>query len=771
MAKALRRTAMTNSPPSGSKSGAGEPPQASSNFDLLARPVQQWVWQKQWRELREIQEQAIPLLLQEGTDVIIAAATAGGKTEAAFLPLLSRVASSKRKGGGFDLIYVSPLKALINDQFRRLDELCELIGVPVHRWHGDVSAVAKAKARRAPSGVLLITPESLEALFVLRGPEIPRLFAALDCVVIDELHAMLDTERGVHLRSLLNRIEIAVGRNVRRVGLSATLGDMQLTRAYLRPGAPEKVRLLKSSSESQELKLQLRGYAVGDSATQVDSIGDENQIDSNKAIKEVAVDRAIARHLFDRLRGKQNLVFAGSRQDVERYTDLLRQMSEEARLPNEFYAHHANLARDHREFVEQRLKQAVKPTTAVCTSTLELGIDIGEVETVAQIGPPFSVASMRQRLGRSGRRAGKPAVMRMYVKERAQDANCHPLDALRLQLVQSIAMVNLLVEGWCEPPRPQALHLSTLVHQILSVIAERGGATARTLYEALCRRGPFAAVNPETFAEMLHCLGNPATSLIEQAPDGTLLLGTTGERLVEHYSFYSVFMSPEEYRVMEKGHTLGTLPILFALIPDMTIIFSGRRWRVLVVRDREKVVEVTPDASGTPPKFGGDTGDLHDHIVEYMLSIYRSNEVPPYLDAVACDLLDEGRCAFRNYGLDREAMMRVGEKETLLFPWRGTVATQSLALALVSRGLKASPRQISIEVSAAAPDVVKVLKELSMAVAPDAVELAGCMQNLLREKYHPFLSRNLLELDAAASRTSAGGIPALAEKLADRHCV
>src|SRR5690606_19818600 len=140
--------------------------------------------------------------------------------------------------------------------------LCELLEIPVHRWHGDVSAVAKARARRDPRGVLLITPESLEALFVLRGLEVPGLFAALGCIVIDELHAMLDTGRGIHLRSILNRIEMAIGRPVRRVGLSATLGDMRLACAYLRPAAPEEVRLLKSEAEGQELKVQLRGYRV-----------------------------------------------------------------------------------------------------------------------------------------------------------------------------------------------------------------------------------------------------------------------------------------------------------------------------------------------------------------------------------------------------------------------------------------------------------------------------------------------------------------------------
>ena len=167
-------------------------------------------------------------ILDSDDDAIIAAATAGGKTEAAFLPLISAVLEREQRRG-FDLVYVGPLRALINDQFRRLDELCKGAGIPVH--HGDISQGIKAQARKNPRGILLITPESLEALFVLRGPEVPALFAGTIAIVIDELHALLDSERGIHLRSLLNRLEIVTGRRIRRIGLSAILGEMALARA------------------------------------------------------------------------------------------------------------------------------------------------------------------------------------------------------------------------------------------------------------------------------------------------------------------------------------------------------------------------------------------------------------------------------------------------------------------------------------------------------------------------------------------------------------
>ena len=331
---------MTSSRPSSSEESTG--------FHRLAEPVRRWIWHKGWSSLRDIQEQAITALLDGDRDVIITAATAGGKTEAAFLPLISFVLENAG-AGGFELVYVGPLRALINDQFERLEDLCERAELPVFPWHGDISQGVKTRARKNPRGVLLITPESLEALFVLRGLEIPSLFAGTHAIVIDELHALLDNERGVHLRSLLTRLELAVGRRIRRVGLSATLGQMTLAREYLRPEAPDSVVLLNSKSDGQELKVQLRGYREeGDPSRSQEEREDES-----------SARRAVAEHLFSRLRGSRNLIFAGSRQSVEWYADKLRVMSEDARLPAEFFPHHASLSREHRIDLEKRLNSGL----------------------------------------------------------------------------------------------------------------------------------------------------------------------------------------------------------------------------------------------------------------------------------------------------------------------------------------------------------------------------------------------------------------------------
>jgi len=178
-------------------------------FDKLARPVQKWIRGQGWAELRHIQSEAIHAITGGTADLIIAATTAGGKTEAAFLPLISQVLDDPSQSAGFELLYIGPLKALITDQAGRLEEICREVELPVTPWHGDVSASVKTRAVRAPRGILLITPESLEALFIRRGLEIPRLFGATRAIIIDELHTVLDTERGVQLRSLLTRMEMA----------------------------------------------------------------------------------------------------------------------------------------------------------------------------------------------------------------------------------------------------------------------------------------------------------------------------------------------------------------------------------------------------------------------------------------------------------------------------------------------------------------------------------------------------------------------------------
>lgn len=633
------------------------PPSASKVFDAFHPGVRKWIYQKGWTELRTIQEKAGRLVLFSEDDVIVAAPTAGGKTEAAFLPIASRLAEADI--GGVGCLCISPLKALINDQYERLSSLFESIDRPLYAWHGDVPQSQKDKAVKSRGSTILITPESLEAMFVRRGEVARTIFGELAFVVVDELHAFIGTERGRHVQSLLHRLETMIGKRVRRIALSATLGDMEHAKQCLRPDAPENVALAEDKERESALEMQLRGYVLrrpekDDEARD----GEESTTGGNTAIAE---------HLFKVLRGSKNLVFANSRQRTEVLAALLRWACERARVPCEFYPHHGNLAAPIRQEAEARLKEPGRPATVVCTSTLELGIDVGAVKSVAQVGVPPSVASLRQRLGRSGRGAD-PAVLRIYVEEDELTKESLLPVALRLELVEAIAMVELLLRGFCEPQNEKRLHLSTLVHQILALIAERGGIRPAEAYRVLCKTGPFRNVPSSDFAEILRAMGK--RELIAQMDDGVIVLGVRGEREVEHYTFYAVFQTPDEYRIVAGGKTLGSLPITHLVQPGEFLIFAGRWWEVCEVHEKSKTISVRPSRGGKAPRFWGSGGLVHDDVRAEMLNILSGTYLPRYLNRGAQQLLAEGRATFARYGLISQKIVQEGANVAVI-PWLG----------------------------------------------------------------------------------------------------
>lgn len=699
-----------------------------------------------------MQETAIRTILRGDGDAIITAATAAGKTEAAFLPICSTLVDEATTPG-VQVLYVGPLKALINDQWRRLDGLCESLDIPVHRWHGDVTATARQKLIRQPDGILLITPESLEALFVRRGTDVGRIFAALRFVVIDELHAFIGSERGMQLQSLLHRLERVLHRRVRRIGLSATLGDMTLAADFLRPphGRAAAPAIVKSDEAGTGVKLRLYGFQR--SLRGEDDDGDE---------EEDQTARSIAQHLFRNLRGSNNLVFANARGKVELYTDVLSRMCASANLPQEFFAHHGSLSRELRFHVEDQLKRGERPLTVVCTSTLEMGIDIGAVKSVAQIGPPPTVASLRQRLGRSGRR-GEPAVLRLYIEEQAVTERSSPQDAIRAGLVETIAMVNLLLEKWVEPPPGEMVHGSTLVQQILSLIAQYGGITAADAYALLCESGPFRHVPRTMFIALLRSLG--AQDLIRQMNDGLLIHGTKGEKLVNSYDFYTAFVTPDEYRLITAGTNLGSLPIVVPVSEGSYLIFAGRRWRVVSVDNERHVIDLTPAAGGRVPIFQqGPPGDVHDRVRLEMFAIYTTGNIPTYLDKEAAALLHEGRENFARYGLGRTNYIHCGDG-ALYFPWYGSRAMNTLVQQLAARGIDVSIEGPAIVADRLTPAALRETVDVCEAERPvDTIALAANVETKIEEKWDNVLdeatlsasyaSRKLERNPAAALRTS-----------------
>lgn len=736
-----------------------------SAFDSLHEKVKRWIWQQGWEGLRDVQERSIPHLLAGGRDLIIMAATAGGKTEAAFLPIVSRLATDGAPpGGGFQAIYVSPMRALINDQFGRMENLCSELDIEVTKWHGDVSASIKAKASKKPSGIVLITPESLEAILVRRGREVARLFRGLSYVVIDEMHVFLDDPRGKQLQSILHRIDVAANVKPIRVGLSATLADEDAARAFLRPLDPGRVDVLPPSLGGPQIKLQLRGYIKPTFKAQKPpaTLSEAN----GTAVPEDPASIALTRHLFETHRGHRSLIFAGSRQNVELTTVRLTEMTEAMGVPEEFFAHHGNLSREHREHAEQRMKDRSRPASIVCTTTLELGIDVGDIEAVAQIGPGHTVSGMRQRLGRSGRRPGQAAVMRVYVTESELGERMHPLDALRPQTVQAIAMINLMLRRWNEPPEASCLHLSTLLHQVMALVAEHGGVTAARAWDVLVRSGTFANVDMGLFKTLLRRMGSPEVGLLEQAPDGTLLPGPAGERLLESRDIFAIFMSPEEYRVVaDDGRAIGQVPGTNPFSPGQMLILAGRRWRVIEVNGQRRELTVRPAHGGVPPSFGGEARPPADGVVEEMRRFWEDLTLPAFLDPIAKQLVAEARTTYDRLGL-RHSLVSRHEGQLLLFPWVGEKKLQALVLALANFGLEPEPLGIAIGVSVEhKASVEKALKALANGHVPSTLELAKMVKNKEVEKFDPLLGDELLDQVWANDRLDVSSLPDIARNL------
>lgn len=709
--------------------------QASTSFFQLDERIQRFIWAEGWESLRDAQEAAIPLILNADRDVIVAAATAMGKTEAAFLPALTHMLQLNESGL---IVYISPLKALINDQFDRFDRLCEQLDIPVWPWHGDVSSSLKTRFLSKRNGILLITPESLEAMFCNRGTSVGAIFDRLTFLIVDELHAFIGSERGKQLQSLMHRIEQAVERKIPRIGLSATLGDMNLAAEYLRSGEGSSVAIVESRSSNSELKILVKCYEE----PLIVRSGDDNDEE-----QEPTTPNLIAIHLFKSLRGSNNLVFPNSRREVERFTHLLNNLCLQHQVPNEFWPHHGSLSKEIRTETEAALKQQNLPATAICTNTLELGIDIGAVKSVAQIDSPPSVASLRQRLGRSGRRKGEPAILRCYCIEDALGAQISLATELRLELIETTAMISLLLEGWFEPPATNGVHLSTLVQQMLSAIAQYGGATISQLYTLLCgKNAPFSGLSKEDFMTLVRHLGH--SELLMQDSSGVLLHGRVGEKLVNHYTFYAAFVIDEEFRIVASGKTLGTIPISQMLTVGQRILFAGKTWFVEQIDEAQKTIYVIRTSGGVPPLFSGSTGRIHTRVRQCMRCLLESNDVPLFLDEVARRFLAEARQGYADRNLGSTFFIDQG-KVLYILTWLGDAANEAIACLLIRRGFIATAAGPGVEVQKGlhtTEEILDALIDTAIEDPPPLNVLLADVKNLQREKWDWALPDDLLRI-------------------------
>ena len=663
-------------------------------FASYAPFIQDFIYRNGWESLRSVQVAAADAIFNSEDNVLLAASTASGKTEAAFFPILSQLDEDPSSSVG--VLYIAPLKALINDQFGRLTELCEEAEIPVWRWHGDVAQSRKSKLLKHPSGILQITPESLEALLLHKHSHIPAIFGDLRFIVIDEIHSLMRADRGGQCLCLIERLSRLASCNPRRIGLSATIGDLELAGRFLGSGSGRDTIIPRIEDAQQRWRLSISHFFVGEGAEEMAAGEDETVaqgrclINPNETASlsnclippppEPATDAAPAGadlglgYIFEHTRGKKCLVFCNSREEAEGVTTTLRRYCEANNEPDRFLIHHGNLSSAVRESAEDVMRDEELDQTTVTTATLELGIDIGRLERAFQIDAPFTVSAFLQRMGRTGRRGSPPEMWFVMREDRAEPRTT--LGAtIPWKLLQGIALVQLYLEDrWVEPPRLDRLPYSLLYHQTMATLASGGEMTPAELAARVLTLGYFHRVSSEDFRILLHHLID--IDHIQLTEEGGLIVGIAGERVINSYRFYGVFQENEEYTVRNESQELGTIVLPPPVGEKLAI--AGATWLVEEVDHKRHLVYATQVKGQVPAYFGDCPGDINTVVLERMLRVLMEDADYPYLMDNARGRLAQARSTARNAHLDHIPLVRLGGDTWGLFPWLGSYAFLAL---------------------------------------------------------------------------------------------
>lgn len=572
-----------------------------SNFEQLHPALQHHIANSLgWRELRPFQDAVIPPILA-GQHLIVLAPTAGGKTEAAFFPVASRMLTENWTGLG--VLYICPIKALLNNLDVRLQRYCSLLGRRSDLWHGDVKASARKKILRDPPDCLLTTPESLEVMLVSPNIDSRRLFANLQVIVVDEIHAFAGDDRGWHLLSVLERISRLAGRELQRIGLSATVGN---------PDA--LVDWLAGSCTRPRSVYQPAAASATDADVQLDFVG---------SLANAAV-------VISRLhRGEKRLVFVDSRSRAEQLASSLRQLDVST------FVTHSSLSPEQRHQAEDAFASRDN-CVIVATSVLELGIDVGNLDRVIQIDAPSTVSSLLQRMGRTGRRTG-------------MSRNCLFLATNDGALMQAAGLLDLWASGYVEPIEPPPLPYQVLAQQLMALILQEGGI-GRHEWLAWIRGVPaFAALTPELPEQLVAWMLQQEILWDDQ---GILGLGHKGEEIYGRRNFmelFSVFMSPPLFSVLHGRQELGYVDELTFLGKQdgpRVLLLGGRAWRVNHIDWPRRIayVEAT-DATGRSQWKGAGPG-LNFQLAQAIKYVLATEHVSPRWSLRAVERLAEIRYEF-----------------------------------------------------------------------------------------------------------------------------
>ena len=541
-------------------------------FSSFAPFIQEYIYNHSWENLRKNQLEAAEVIFNTDDNLLLSSSTASGKTEAAFFPIISQMYENMPKT--FGVLYIAPLKSLINDQFSRLDELLDMTGIPVFHWHGDVGASHKNKAVQNPKGILQITPESLESMLMRRPNDVVRMFSDLKYVIIDEIHILMGSDRGSQIICQLCRLGKLIGHHPRRIGLSATIGDLEIAGEWLSSGSGRATQAPVPEEQKIKWRLGLEHFYIQNPKS---NQTDENSVTGGFEFQNIEYDSenlpddaaetgktdGIAvldpgyEYIYDCVKGKKCLVFSNSREETEYITATLKQLAEAKNEKDRFLIHHGNLSAAIREEAEEKLKDDNLDAVVCATVTMELGIDIGKLERIIQIDSPTSVMSLLQRIGRSGRR-GNPPEMMMVFREENPLPNTPLPQLIPWDLLRGIAIVQLYIEErFIEEPKMKMLPYSLCFHQTLSILASSGSLLPKELSSKVLSLPPFENIPKSDYKALL--VSMIKNEFLELDEEGELLVGLAGERIINSFRFLAVFKDSEDYTVRCGSDEIGTI--------------------------------------------------------------------------------------------------------------------------------------------------------------------------------------------------------------------
>ena len=768
----------------------------SDVFSRFSPFIREYIYRHGWDELREVQIKAAEVIFDTDKNLLLTTPTASGKTEAAFFPILSELYENPPES--FGVIYIAPLKSLINDQFSRMEELLDESTIPVYHWHGDVALSKKTKALKDPRGILQITPESLESMLINRSNDIPRLFSDLRYIIVDELHTLTGSDRGNQILCQLYRISRLIGFSPRRIGLSATVGDIASAAEWLSKGSGRETLCpfipagkLKWRLGAEHFYVSGGGLSSGTGAEEENSSEEADTTvspdkaslsaadvsDTDKSIlpSDLNSDRSVNKDgkkaqkttpvyvdkgynfIYDSVKNKKSLVFSNSREETEYITATLRQIAKKRKETDIFSIHHGNLSAAIREEAELDLKNDEIVNTTCATVTLELGIDIGRLERVVQSEAPNSVSSFLQRIGRSGRRGEPPEMMMVFREEEALPNTPLP-DLIPWQLLQAIAIVQLYAEErFIEPPFFKRQPLSLCFHQTLSILKASGELTPKTLAGRVLSLPPFEHVSKEDYRELL--VSMIKNGFIERTETGTLIVGLVGERLTSSFKFYAVFKDSEDFTVRCGADEIGTIttppPVgdRFAL--------AGHVWEVEEIDVRTRLVFVKSVGGKMKISWPGDFGEIHTKILKRMKKILLEDTVYPYLKENAKKRLAKAREVARKTGMLSSPITHIGGYTYALFPWVGTREFRTVRKIVASMGGKFKISSVDYMrcyyitfrmENGTKEELLSELKKKLFVEKPDLSALASSSDCPLFEKYDDFIPEALLTRAYAEDR-------------------